>query len=165
VLAELQQLFHYTRWANERVLDACAVPAPDEIHREIGGSFPSAWATLTHMYGAEQSWYARWQGTPEGRAPDFTGVNDIAGLRAKWCVHWDEQTPWLATLTEDALRRVIPIKFRNGLAFDQQLAATMRHVVNHSTYHRGQVTNFLRQLGAEAVATDLVYYYREFPPV
>jgi uncharacterized damage-inducible protein DinB len=35
----------------------------------------------------------------------------------------------------------------------------MHHVVNHSTYHRGQVVTMLRQLGAAAPATDLLVYY------
>ena len=39
----------------------------------------------------------------------------------------------------------------------QQLA----HVVNHSTYHRGQITTMLRQLGAAATSTDLLLYYDE----
>jgi len=34
----------------------------------------------------------------------------------------------------------------------------MQHVVNHSSYHRGQITSFLRQLGAEAVATDFLIF-------
>jgi uncharacterized damage-inducible protein DinB len=37
----------------------------------------------------------------------------------------------------------------------------MRHVVNHSSYHRGQVTTMLRQLGAPAISTDLVYYFAD----
>ena len=36
--------------------------------------------------------------------------------------------------------------------------------MNHSTYHRGQVTNFLRMLGAKPAGTDLVTFYREYPP-
>jgi uncharacterized damage-inducible protein DinB len=40
----------------------------------------------------------------------------------------------------------------------------MRHCVNHATYHRGQVTNFLRMLGANPVPLDLVLYYHEHPP-
>jgi uncharacterized damage-inducible protein DinB len=34
----------------------------------------------------------------------------------------------------------------------------MQHLVNHSSYHRGQVTTLLRQLGADAVSTDLLRY-------
>jgi uncharacterized damage-inducible protein DinB len=37
-----------------------------------------------------------------------------------------------------------------------------QHVVNHATYHRGQVTTLLRQLGAPPPASmDLITYYRE----
>jgi uncharacterized damage-inducible protein DinB len=37
----------------------------------------------------------------------------------------------------------------------------MLHVVNHGTYHRGQVTTLLRQLGAEPLLMDLMHFYRE----
>ena len=35
------------------------------------------------------------------------------------------------------------------------------HVVNHGTYHRGNVTAMLRQLGHPGVPTDYVYYLYE----
>jgi uncharacterized damage-inducible protein DinB len=37
----------------------------------------------------------------------------------------------------------------------------LQHLANHATYHRGQVTTLLRQLGAKAVGTDLITFYRE----
>jgi uncharacterized damage-inducible protein DinB len=37
----------------------------------------------------------------------------------------------------------------------------MQHLVNHSTYHRGQVVTMLRQAGVKPVATDLIAFYRE----
>jgi uncharacterized damage-inducible protein DinB len=38
----------------------------------------------------------------------------------------------------------------------------LQHVVNHSTYHRGQVTTMIRQLGAAPPqAMDLIAFYRE----
>jgi uncharacterized damage-inducible protein DinB len=37
----------------------------------------------------------------------------------------------------------------------------MQHVVNHGTYHRGQITTLLRQLGAQPILMDLMHYYRE----
>ena len=39
----------------------------------------------------------------------------------------------------------------------------LQHVVNHASYHRGQVTTMLRQLGREPVGTDLMLYYRSLP--
>jgi len=35
----------------------------------------------------------------------------------------------------------------------------LQHVVNHSTYHRGQITMMLRQLGAMPVAKDFLVFY------
>jgi uncharacterized damage-inducible protein DinB len=45
--------------------------------------------------------------------------------------------------------------------YSNHLWQSMQHVVNHGTYHRGQVTTMLRQLGAEPILTDLMHYYRE----
>jgi uncharacterized damage-inducible protein DinB len=36
----------------------------------------------------------------------------------------------------------------------------LQHVVNHSTYHRGQVVTLLRQLGVEPIGSDLIAFYR-----
>ena len=38
----------------------------------------------------------------------------------------------------------------------------VQHVVNHASYHRGQVTTLLRQIGAApASSLDLIAFYRE----
>ena len=164
MLTELRELFGYNDWANERTLDAIAPLTSDQLRREIGGSFPSVWATITHIYGAEQSWFIRWNGTPEGLGAGPVVANDFAELREKWGAFSEKRRQWLAGVTEDAARRSIAIRLRSGASFEQRLAATMRHVVNHSTYHRGQITNFLRHLGGQPVGTDLVTYYIEHPP-
>jgi uncharacterized damage-inducible protein DinB len=164
MLTQLRELFAYNRWANERMLDACSKLSAEHVTREIGGSFPSVWLTLTHMYGAENSWLVRWQGRPEGQRPDLSDTNDVAGLRAKWNDLWERQSAFLNATTDADVRRIIPIHLFSGKKFEQQLAGTMRHCINHSTYHRGQITNFLRMLGAETVGLDLVLYYMEHPP-
>jgi uncharacterized damage-inducible protein DinB len=38
----------------------------------------------------------------------------------------------------------------------------LQHLVNHGSYHRGQVTTMLRQMGATPPkAMDLIAFYRE----
>jgi uncharacterized damage-inducible protein DinB len=164
MLSELRDLFSYNHWANERILAACEGLSGADLTRELGGSFPSVWATLAHIYGAENSWLARWNGTPAGSPPDLGAIDDIASLRTKWHALWQRQSKRIADATDADVRRMIAILFRDGTTVEQQMGATMRHCMNHSTYHRGQITNFLRMLGAKPVGTDLVTYYREFPP-
>jgi uncharacterized damage-inducible protein DinB len=47
------------------------------------------------------------------------------------------------------------------VAWDHPLWQLVQHLANHSTYHRGQVLNFLRQLGARVAATDMILWDRE----
>jgi len=164
MLTQLREQFSYNRWANLRLLDVCEPLSRDDLLRELGGSFPSVWLTLTHLYAAENTWLARWQGTPTGRKPELDGVETVKSLRQRWDDVWRQQCELLETVTEADLRRVIPVVLMSGKQLDQQLAATMRHCVNHASYHRGQVTNFLRMLGASTTPLDLVLYYNEHPP-
>jgi uncharacterized damage-inducible protein DinB len=51
---------------------------------------------------------------------------------------------------------------------DQQSAPhwqMLQHVVNHQSYHRGQIATMLRQLGAKPISTDMIFFYRERPAV
>ena len=45
--------------------------------------------------------------------------------------------------------------------YSNPLWQSMQHLVNHGTYHRGQVTTMLRQLDAKPILTDLMHFYRE----
>jgi uncharacterized damage-inducible protein DinB len=161
MLRDLLELFAFNRWANERTLDAVAALPADTYERPIGGSFPSLRATLEHMLGAEISWLARWHGEVVGRVTDFGDCRDVASLRARWDVTWSEQQRFLATLTEDDLARPLAFRFRNQVAGSQPLAEVLRHVVNHGTYHRGQVTTLVRQLGGSPASTDYITYCLE----
>ena len=51
---------------------------------------------------------------------------------------------------------------RNGVRYAQPFSQTFQHLVNHGTYHRGQVVTMLRQLGVQGPpSTDLIAFYRE----
>lgn len=163
MLAELLDLIAYNRWATGRVLDAAGRLTDEQLGRPLSGSFPSVRETLAHVVAAEWVWLSRWGGDPLGKAPDLSGCADVRALRERWQVLCEAQSAYLAGLTEAALGRSVSIITRTGISAELPLHETLRHVVNHSTYHRGQVTNMLRQLGAEPVATDLFLYYAARP--
>ena len=68
------------------------------------------------------------------------------------------QHAFITSLDDDELAKPIVIRTRGGIETVQQLCDTMLHVVNHSSYHRGQVTNLVRQVGGTPKATDYFYY-------
>jgi uncharacterized damage-inducible protein DinB len=56
---------------------------------------------------------------------------------------------------------VVSYRAPDGKAFAHPLGDLMRHVVNHSTYHRGQLATQFRQLGHTPPSTDFTRYLRE----
>jgi uncharacterized damage-inducible protein DinB len=56
-----------------------------------------------------------------------------------------------------------PLQFNDmaGNAYSEPLVQLLQHLVNHGTYHRGQVTTLLRQAGAETLSLDMLFFFRE----
>jgi uncharacterized damage-inducible protein DinB len=158
--AEIRELFRYNRWANRRVLAAVSRLDEDQFTRDLGSSFPSVRDTLVHVLAAEWVWLSRWNGVSPTDMPAGWRDSTYEGLRERWEVVGAEQLEFVATLDEGTLDRVIAYRTTAGEPFQAPLSQLLRHVVNHSSYHRGQVVTMLRQLGAEAPSTDLVLFYR-----
>ena len=59
----------------------------------------------------------------------------------------------------DDLQAILTYRNLAGQPQALPLWQVLSHVVNHATYHRGQITTMLRQLGYPAVATDLHVFY------
>jgi uncharacterized damage-inducible protein DinB len=86
---------------------------------------------------------------------------DVASLRETWSKLDQRLLAFAASLTQADLDRVFEYKtLRFGL-YTNPLWQSMMHVINHGTYHRGQVTTLLRQLGAQPILLDLMHFYRE----
>jgi uncharacterized damage-inducible protein DinB len=79
--------------------------------------------------------------------------------------HWSSQEAalliFVGTLTQQNLDAVMEYRTFKFGTYRNPLWQSMQHVVNHGTYHRGQITTLLRQLGAQPVLTDLMHFYRE----
>ncbi len=163
MIDEIRELFEYTSWADGRVLDAVAKLDAAAFEKELGSSFPSIRATLVHVLSADWVWLARWQGHSPAGIPGDWDLSSFAAIRSRWEEIRRERAAFVAGLSDADLAR--PLAYRNirGESFVNTFAEMLRHVVNHSTYHRGQVITMLRQLGAEGVSTDLIAFYRLRP--
>lgn len=158
---EIQDLYAYNRWANRRILAAVRALSGEERARDLRSSFPSVQATLAHVLGAEWIWLERWNGRSPGGFPADWNLDDWVELERRWGEVEAAQGRFVGALTAADLGRAVDYRNTAGTPFVAPLGQLLRHVVNHSTYHRGQVVTMLRQLGAAAPATDLVVYHRE----
>lgn len=89
---------------------------------------------------------------------------DFESVRRGWMDLEANLRGYFEPLSEQDIQKVLPYKTLAGLESASPLWQMLQHVVNHASYHRGQVTTLLRQLGAAPPkAMDLIAYYRENP--
>jgi uncharacterized damage-inducible protein DinB len=157
----LRQLLDFHYWARDRLLLAAGTLNPEQYARPMGNSFSSVRDTLNHVYLAEWIWYSRWNGVSPTAFPEFD-LPDLTALNEHWLGMEIKVRRYIDEAGEAGLNRVIPYRLLSGKESASPLWQMVVHVVNHATYHRGQVTTLLRQLGAPAPqSTDMITYFRE----
>lgn len=158
---EIRELFEYNRWADDRLLRAVADISFEQFTRDMGSSFRSVRDTLVHILSANWVWLSRWEGVSPREMPrEWKEVTPIE-LRRAWRDVESKQATYVNSLDDSDLDRVIRYMNMAGERFSSPLWQMLRHVVNHATYHRGQVTTMLRQLGLHPASTDMIAYFRE----
>ena len=159
---ELNSLVDYNYWARDRMLDAVAALTPEQFIRDMGNSFGSIRDTIAHICDAESIWLRRWKGEqPTGfQKPDR--MPDLAAARKEWAELERSVRAVLRDLGTAGVQRTMEYKDTRGAPRSDVFSQMVQHVVNHGSYHRGQVTTMLRQLGAQPPKyMDLIVYYRE----
>ena len=158
---DIQLLFEYDRWANNKVLQAVSVLSEEQFIRDLRGSFCSVRDTFVHIIGGEWLWLSYWKAPShspeiivELRAQRDTHIHpnrlpDFASVQLKWAEVEKKQLAFVSHVTDEGLKTKLPAR---GMPLE--LVHLMQHMVNHSTYHRGQISLMMRQLNAEPVATD-----------
>lgn len=156
-----RRLYDFNSWANHRILDACGTLTDEQFTRDLGSSYRSVRDTLVHIMGGERFWLERFRGRSPSAVPSIEPLPDLASVRERWAGVERELQEFVTTRSAEDLERVLHYRTTEGNPNSQPLWQMMQHLVNHSSYHRGQVTTMLRQLGVAPVATDLILYYRE----
>ena len=158
---DIKLLYEFNSWANHRSMAAAEKLTNEQFVKTLGSSFSSVRDTLAHIYGAEWVWLERFQGRSPSGLPNVKDFGDLATLHARWLEHEDRLLSFVRGLTQSDLDREMEYKTLKFGVYRNPLWQSMQHVVNHGTYHRGQITTMLRQLGAAPILTDLMHFYRE----
>ena len=146
-------------WANKRLVNWLKVQSEHLLQQEFPSSYPSILKTLNHIWGVEEFWFSIITETVDYKnrfdAADFISSEIFDGLLARSHilsetvkVYSDEEIIKLIKPTDPDLQRELPrYEF-------------LQHLVNHSSYHRGQVITIARGVGiANAPMTDYNVYH------
>ncbi len=159
-LQEIKTLHAYNAWATNRIFEATEAMPAEQYMRDMKSSHGGIHGTLVHMVGSERVWLGRWIEKPEA----FLTAADApshAALFALWQSVGFEVAKFLGTMTDKKLQGTFTMKTATGEVFEHILWQAFQHVVDHCSYHRGQVITMMRQQSITPPNTGLIRFYRE----
>lgn len=157
----LTQLSAYNIWANQLLLDVINQLPEEKQKQELPSSFKSLYATVLHMLDAENIWWQRMKLQERIVRPseNFSGdTRQAANALLNQNRQWDE---WISNANEHQLHHVFHYQNTKKEQFKQPIYQMLIHMLNHGTYHRGQLVNMMRQLGIDKIpGTDFITWTR-----
>lgn len=145
--AFFRDTFEYTFHFNDKVLD---------LMIESGEMFPEkSLQLINHTLNAHQIWNARIeQKTHEVQVWDIRPWNILKAINK------ENSENTLKILDDSDLNKRIVYKTSKGEQFENTTQEILFHIVNHSTYHRGQIASDCKQHGIIPLVTDYIFYKR-----
>jgi uncharacterized damage-inducible protein DinB len=153
-------LFAYDRWANRKIFDACRQLTAEQYVAEPVPGWSSVRSTIYHIALATEWNLRALAGDPDDRIPtetDVATVDDADRLLERAYRRFEDLRP---TLTPERLNTVLTLR-AIGRTFALPTWAMLRHIVNHSSYHRGQIATKLKRFGIEQPNTDFFFWVIE----
>jgi uncharacterized damage-inducible protein DinB len=155
--ADLERLFDYSYWANDKLFGVISRLTADEFTREVCGSYGSVRNTLVHMLSAEWGWLDRCGGEPRGPKLDPDDYPTIQSVIETWERVEGYMRPFLARLEDEDLARDVEFSL-GGPPHIVPLGDLMHHAAVHGAHHRGQLSLILRELGHTPGNYDMLIY-------
>lgn len=154
------ELAGFNNWATHIVCGWLEAITPGQWQQEITSSFNSIQQTVLHAISAEKAWLQRFKQEP---VEWLQGV--YTGTKEEHIALWKETSAafklFVEDFSEEDLAKNLDFRRLNGQAYSMPYYQLFAHVVNHATYHRGQLVTMLRQSGfLDIGSTDLLGFYR-----
>lgn len=156
----LLHLAKYNVWANDKFIKELQKLNDEQLNKEIVSSFPSIRKTIYHMWSAEFIWLQRLHLIEQ---PIWIG-SDYDGDFATAVEKWKESSNKLVEFVEqqkndDAFTHVVQYYNLKKQSNKMPVYKALMQVLNHATYHRGQLVTMMRQAGVKKIpATDFMLY-------
>lgn len=143
---KLTDLFEYSYHFNKEMIKI--------ISENLSKTDDKTISLINHILNAQQVWNSRilnekpfevWQINP------IESLEEINGENFNNAIH---------ILADYELDQKIEYRNSKGIRFENSIFDILFHIINHSTYHRGQINSQLKNSGIESILTDYIFYKR-----
>ena len=164
---DARMLTRYKAWASDLMFEAVTALPEEEALRPRPGAFKNMVHTLNHLYVIDHIFQSHLEGQSHGYTARNTANHPpLAELWRKqqamdaWYVERFDALP------DAELGVVVRFTFVGGGEGAMTRGEILSHVVNHGTYHRGNVASAIYAVpGKRPPTTDLPVFLRDFRPV
>ncbi len=145
-----EEKLKYNLWANERTVESLL---------SIEGKCEKAFQLMSHILIAELNWLYRLT-EPKKFRTNLWEIYSIDEIKRKTKESYDSWLNYLTNSNEKTLGLLIVYKTSAGDKYSNSPEQIITHLLNHSTYHRGQIALLVKSEGAVPAVTDYIVFIR-----
>lgn len=146
----LKDLLEYSHHSNIKIIEKFN---DGDLHFVIPDSTKSL---FSHILNAQSIWNGRMEANKE-KVDVWKILNDEKLVE----IENENYRKSLELLDSKDLNEEINYQNSKGEQYRNSVQEILIHIVNHSTYHRGQIAVEFRQKGIEPVVSDYIFYKRD----
>jgi len=148
----LQNMFEYVRWGDGLMMKAARTTPEEGYYREQGISLGSIHKLMVHAMTVQWLWLSRWRGESPTRIESHDDYPTRDAVEQRWPLVHSALLDFLAGQSPRTLARAVEYRNTKGEVFSIPLGELMLHVIDHSTYHRGQINSMIKRAGGTPAA-------------
>ena len=153
---DIFRLLEYDIWATRQLLGATTSLTDEQFTKEVAGDLGSVHQQSVHLVTVPDRYRARLVGepVPDPALSDFKSPADVIAYHEGVAIRMRAMA---ASIPPERLGEEIRHQTRRGL-YILTVEQTLLQVVNHGTYHRGQIACLLKYHGVEPIDTDIILW-------
>lgn len=152
----LKDHWQFHQWRVSEITAWISALNPEILTEKNEGTFGSLDLLVRHLYFAEWVWYRRLKGD----SGPFQ-VDELIPM-LEICVKWREISALWAEEVDTAHERTMTYRNLSGDFFSSHISEVMMHLVDHASYHTGQLMTTARMRGITPIHTGYIHYRRIF---
>ncbi|WP_439021959.1 DinB family protein [Bacillus thuringiensis] len=159
-----KNMYAYHLWANKVLLERIKELPSNVLYKESNSSYPNIAQTFSHIYVVDVMWLQVLKGIGMQEALEASmallkktnlySVDEFIKSFEELASQYEE---WMNSQKD--LEQKINLNNPWSGARETAYSEILFHVVNHGTYHRGNITTMLRQQGHASTMNDLALYW------
>ena len=157
LIARYRRWFDYEKDGHRKTLDSLKAVSEEQRESE---HFRQAVYLMGHIVAARRMWLFRFGVVKENVElfPGETRLDELPAQIEEMETLWSQ---YLSQLNDAELARVFEYQSYEGQRFRNTIEEILTQLFGHSWYHRGQIAQLVRSIGAEPAVTDFVFWARE----